>query len=416
MFLTNLLLCASMLPPFSVKEEPKEPLLEMRNRKNLFLEMGYEESQIDAKVHEVFDEIFRGPDKVYFEVGDSLAYITDIKNNDVRSEGMSYGMMAAVQFGEKDIFDRLWRWSKKYMQHKEGPMEGYFVWNCKRDGSRNAFGAASDGELYFITSLIFASNLWGDSGEINYGEEARRILDKSMEKTGMDRVVPLIDSENQLITFTPDKWGGRFTDPSYHVPAFYEVWAEWAGDHRSGYWRECAQKGREYLHSVVDSVTGLTPDYSAYDGSMLNTGHLIGDAFRYDSWRVPMNVALDYTWGGSDGAWQKEYAGKLHQFFYDKGLDLYADQYNVDGSDVSEILPAGGYKKLRHSTGLVCTLGALSLVSDHPARMDFAKRVWESELKPYEDGYFDPYYDGFMRLFAFMHLSGRYRVIYPSGK
>ena len=51
--------------------------------------------------------MFRGTNKVYFEVGDSMGYVSDIKNHDVRTEGMSYGMMIAVQFGEKEIFDRL---------------------------------------------------------------------------------------------------------------------------------------------------------------------------------------------------------------------------------------------------------------------------------------------------------------------
>ena len=49
----------------------------------------------------------------------------------------------------------------------------------------------------------------------------------------MERVAPLINLEHQLITFTPDPFGGRFTDPSYHIPAFYEVWARWAEDGRS---------------------------------------------------------------------------------------------------------------------------------------------------------------------------------------
>ena len=34
--------------------------------------------------------------------------------------------------------------------------------------------------------------------------------------------------------------------------------------------------------------------------------------------------------------------------------------------------------------------------------------------EPYADGYFDAYYDGLLRLFAFMHLSGNYRVIEPA--
>lgn len=100
--------------------------------------MGYKQADIDKKVNEVFNDVFYGKNKVYFEVGDSMGYVSDVKNNDVRTEGMSYGMMAAVQFDKKDIFDRLWRWSKKYMQHQEGPYKGYFAWSCKTDGTRNA--------------------------------------------------------------------------------------------------------------------------------------------------------------------------------------------------------------------------------------------------------------------------------------
>jgi oligosaccharide reducing-end xylanase len=125
--------------------------LETNRYRNLFVEMGYSQKQVDAKLKEVFNDVFNGPNKVYFEVGDSLGYITDIKNHDVRTEGMSYGMMIAVQFNRKDIFDRIWRWSKKYMQHQNGPREGYFSWSCKTDGTPNSEGSASDGELYFIT-------------------------------------------------------------------------------------------------------------------------------------------------------------------------------------------------------------------------------------------------------------------------
>ena len=106
--------------------------------RNVFVEMGYQPEAVDAKLKEVFNDVFRGPHKVYFEVGDSLGYVSDIKNNDARTEGMSYGMMIAVQMNEKDIFDRLWRWSKKYMQHQSGTREGYFAWSCKTDGTHNA--------------------------------------------------------------------------------------------------------------------------------------------------------------------------------------------------------------------------------------------------------------------------------------
>lgn len=379
--------------------------------RNVFAEMGYSEKEIDAKLKEVFDGVFYGPNKVYFEVGDSMAYISDIKNHDVRTEGMSYGMMIAVQFDRKDIFDRLWRWSKHYMQHQSGPRKGYFRWSCKTDGTPNAQGAASDGELYYITSLIFASNRWGNATGINYLAEAQNILDCSMAKTGMTEAAPLINIEHKLITFTPDPWGGQFTDPSYHVPAFYEVWAKYADDGRSQFWLDCAKAAREYLHKSVHPVTGLNPDYNNYDGSLMRRGGVIGDAFRYDSWRVPMNIAMDYSWSCADREWQQQYANRIQDFLYSKGIDTFLDQYNVDGSEPDDILEAGGYKRLRHSVGLVATSAAVSLAATHVKSREFVDRLWNSRHEPYEDGYFDAYYDGLVRLFAFMHLSGRYKII-----
>lgn len=381
---------------------------------NYFSQLGYTSKETDQKLNEIFEGVFFGPNKVYFDNEDGTAYISDIKNNDVRTEGMSYGMMIAVQMDRKDIFDKLWRWAKKYMQHQEGPNEGYFAWSCATDGTPNARGAASDGELFFITSLIFASNRWGDDTGIKYKAEAKNILDKSMQKTGMDHSAPLINVEERLITFTPDRWGGSYTDPSYHIPAFYDVWAEWAGDGRSSFWKECAKKSRDYLHKATDSNTGLTPDYSNYDGSKRGSRFIIGDDFRFDSWRVPLNIAIDYLWSGHDSDWQSAYADRIQDFFYGQGIDDFVDQYKTDGSSVDRVLGAGEYESLRHSTGLVGTLGAVSLAATDPKSKEFAQRLWESKHEPYSDGYFDAYYDGLLRLFSFMLLSGNYRAIPPA--
>ena len=415
--LLYLLFCLIAGTSCSRQADPMRPwekgAFDTQKYRNLFAEMGYEQADIDSKLKSVFDDVFYGPNKVYFEVGDSMAYISDIKNHDVRTEGMSYGLMIAVQFNRQDIFDRLWRWGKTYMQHQEGPLKGYFAWSCRTDGTRNAQGPASDGELYYVTALIFASNLWGNNTGINYLAEAQHILNCSMEKDGSNRVMPFINREHKLITFVPDTYGGRFTDPSYHVPAFYEVWARWANDGRADFWRECAKRSREYLHKSIHPVTGLHPDYNNYDGSLLGSNRLIGDAFRFDSWRVPMNIALDYSWACADKEWQQEYGNKIQNFLYEQGIDTFVDQYNVDGTQVKDTLGAGGYKALRHSLGLVATSAAASLMCTHKISRKFVDKLWNAQHEPYEDGYFDAYYDGLLRLFAFMHLSGNYRIIFP---
>jgi oligosaccharide reducing-end xylanase len=403
--------------------------MQSANYRNVFVELGYQPDEVASKLKEVFNDVFRGPNKVYFEVGDTLGYVSDIKNHDARTEGMSYGMMIAVQFGEKDIFDRLWRWSKKYMQHQEGPRKGYFAWSCKIDGTHNAEGAASDGELYFITALLFASNRWGNDTGINYKAEAQHILNCIQPRKMTQQAQPqpfsgregnglinLIDPNSHLITFTPDGFGQRFTDPSYHIPAFYEVWARWADDGHSAYWMECAEKSRVFIHKVVNDKTGLNPDLCNYDGTMLQGfgGRRNGGSnFRYDSWRVPMNITLDYEWSGVDADWQQQYGEKIQNFFYSQGIDSFVDQYRVDGSLPAdeEILQAGGFRKLRHSIGLVSTLAAASILCNHKKKKEFVDALWNAQHVPFDDGYFDAYYDGLLRLFAFMHLSGQYRII-----
>lgn len=43
---------------------------------------------------------------------------------------------------------------------------------------------------------------------------------------------------------------------------------------------------------------------------------------------------------------------------------------------MTELLGAGGYKKLRHSLGLVATTAAVSLVCTHDKSREFVDRLW----------------------------------------
>ena len=381
--------------------------------RNVFRDAGYSESDINAKLEKAYHDVFEGPDRVYFEVGDSMAYVSDIKNEDARTEGLSYGMMVAVQLDKKDVFDRLWRWTKAYMQHQEGPREAYFAWSLEpKTGKHNAEGSASDGELYFVTDLLFAANRWGNDTGIDYYAEARRILDAMWSKDGTDGVMNVLNVEHKQINFVPHEGGYDWTDPSYHLPAFFEIWAEYANDGHEQFYRDCADTARAFLHRATHPRTGLTPDYAEFSGEPHSRGQM-GDAFRYDSWRVPMNIAMDYSWYAKDIEWQQEYGRRIQNFLYCEGLETYDDQYNIDGSTPEWILPAGGFQKLRHSLGLVSTAGAASIMGTQAKSWEFVDEVWNATLEPYEDGYFDPYFDGLMYLFSVMHLSGNYRIITP---
>ncbi len=378
--------------------------------RNVFKEAGFKQAEIDQKVEKAYTDLFEGPSKIYFEVGDSMGYVSDIKNKDARTEGMSYGMMVTVQLNKKEVFDRIWRFSKFYLQHQSGPREGYFGWSFNPKTMRlNSPGSASDGELYFITSLLFAANRWGNDTGINYYAEARRILDNMWKKNGTGNIFNLINTEFKQITFVPEGSNYNWTDPSYHLPAFYEIWAAYAKDGHEQFYKDCADTSRAFLQRACHPVTGLNADYTEFSGKPHSSGRMPA-AFRYDSWRVPMNIAMDYAWYGKDVQWQKSYAERIQGFLKSKGMDAFEDQFNQDGSKPEYILQAGGFRKLRHSIGLVATSASTSLIKTDK---DFVNALWNAKLEPYEDGYFDPYYDGLMYLFSLMHLSGNYRIITP---
>ena len=383
------------------------------NYRNVFKEAGYSQAAIDKKLEQAYFDLFEGPSKVYFEVGDSMAYVSDLKNHDARTEGLSYGMMVAVQLNKKTVFDKIWRWTKKYLQHQDGPREAYIAWSINpQTMKKNSEGSASDGELYFITTLLFASNRWGNHTGIDYYAEARRILDAMWKKDGTGNIYNLINTEHKQITFVPEGNNYNWTDPSYHLPAFFEVWALYAKDGHEQFYKECADTSRAFLQRACDSVTGLNFDYTEFDGKPHAT-RWAPPAFRYDSWRVPMNISMDYAWFGKDKAWQETYAMRIQKFFRSKGIGTFDDQFNPDGSKPEFILQAGGFKKLRHSIGLVATVASTSLIGKNKSSLDFVHELWNAKLQPYEDGYFDSYYDGFLYLFSLMHLSGKYQIIKP---
>lgn len=394
----------------------KKGAWETKKYRNVFLEAGYSQSEIDAKLAKAYHDVFEGPSKIYFEVGDSMGYVSDLKNHDARTEGLSYGMMVAVQLNKKDVFDRIWRWTKKYLQHQGGPRDAYFAWSINPQTlKKNSEGSASDGELYFITDLLFASNRWGNSTGINYYAEARRILDAMWSKDGTGGIRNLFNVEHKQITFVPDNSGYGWTDPSYHLPAFLEIWAAYAKDGREQFYRDCADTARAFLHRACHPVTGLNYDYTEFSGAPTKS-RWIPDAFRYDSWRVPMNIAMDYSWFAKDKEWQKDYGKRIQNFLFCQGIDKFVDQFNVDGTLPTTILQAGGYKKLRHSLGFVATSAAASIMGTQAKSWKFVDELWNAKFEPYSDGYFDSYYDGLLYLFSIMHLSGNYQIITPQSK
>jgi oligosaccharide reducing-end xylanase len=363
--------------------------------------LGKSDEEIQAKIDDAFDQLFYGHDeieRVYYPVGSDMAYISDIANKDVRSEGMSYGMMIAVQLNKKEEFDRLWKWAKTYMYQTDGGYKGYFAWHCTTDGSQLAANPASDGEIWFITALFFADGRWGSGeGIYNYRAEANSILNTALHAEGRgDLATDLFDPEVKQVVFVPQLGkNSQFTDPSYHMPHYYELWARWA-DKDNDFWTDAITASREYLPTSVHPETGLAPNYSEFDGTPVDDEY--NGAFRYDSFRVGANVGMDYVWF-RPSSWHVEQSNRLLNFFASQGIDDYVAEYSLEGE------PLGG----SHSQGLVATNAVAALAADREIGEPFVQELWD--LKVPTGTY--RYYDGLLMMLALLQVSGNFRIYEP---
>ena len=373
---------------------------------NGFAEIGIKQKDVDAKLKATVDRFFRGAanERLYYEYGTDMAYILDVGNKDIRSEGMSYGMMFAVQLDMKEEFDRLWKFAHEVMLNKSGEYEGYFAWHVTPDGKVIDANPASDGEQYFAAALFFASNRWGDGdGILNYRAEANKILDHMLSHTELielpegSRVTAMIDPKANQVVFVPEGLSAGFTDPSYHVPHFYELFAVWA-DKDKDRWALVAAESRNLFKKACHPETGLAADYTGFDGTPVNQGNHY--RFEYDAWRVGMNIALDSLWWGKD-PWQRDQWAKTYLgFFRKQGFGVYKGLYNVDGSR------ATGY----HSAGLIAMNAVASLIGDPQDRKDYIRELWSL---PVPSGTWR-YYDGCLYLFGLLEVSGNFRIYEPA--
>jgi len=419
-------------PPIIILSPPTPPSIgavSSGNYRNMFVEWGKTDAEVTAKVNATWNKLFNGSatEKVYYEVASDMAYILDSGNNDVRSEGMSYGMMMCVQLNKKAEFDRLWKWAKTNMYNSVNNgknSRGYFAWQCGTDGSKKDVNPAPDGEFYFVTALLFASARWGDgTGDLNYGKWARQVLYDMLHRTAPPDPYgepPMFNKSNNMVYFTP-YGGGLHTDPSYHLPAFYEVWAlELENDWKNNklydtantwktlaelktdvdFYKQAVQASRAFFPKTTNATTGLGPDYANFDGTPTGGEHA---DFRYDAWRIAMNIGMDYAWWAAD-PWQKTFANRIQAFFVSKGVSSYGSLWTLSGSQVNAN-NAGD-----HSPGLVACNAVASLAATHENAWKFIENFWDM---PMTSGQYR-YYDGCLYMLGLLHVSGNFKAYLSS--
>jgi oligosaccharide reducing-end xylanase len=375
--------------------------------RNLFGELlGKSDAEISARLDAAWQQLFAGDpatERLFYPIADGMAYIPDIANHDVRTEGLSYGMMIAVQRDRRQEFNQIWKFAKRFMYHDHGPLRGYFAWHTDTAGRRLSEGPAPDGEEWFVMSLFFASHRWGDGeGIFDYGAEAQALLHTMLhkhEEPGRGEVTDMFDRTEKQVVFVPRGPGARFTDPSYHLPAFYELWARWAAAPEDrAFCAELAATSRALFKKSAHPKTGLMPDYANFDGTPHVAPWPGHEDFRYDAWRTLSNPALDYSWWAAD-PWAVLQSNRVLTFLASQGPDC-PDRFKIDGTPVS--------KKV-NTSGLVAMAATAGLAADPDIARPFVQRLWDL---PMPTGRFR-YYDGLLTMLALLEASGNFRIYAP---
>ncbi len=359
------------------------------------------DEEIQEKLDQLWEHYFKGDyrSKVFYDKGGE-AYILDTDNNDVRSEGISYGMMICVQTNHKSEFDKLWKWAKNHMWHRSGKYDGFFSWQSVTDGSVKDASPTPDAEMYITTALLLAANRWC---EPSYNNDAQYILSRMWK----NNIGSLFNEEENVICFQPYECYD-FSNPSYDLPAFIQCFSRWS-DTDKDRWKTAAQATRNHLYLSSNFSSGLFSEYNNFDGTP-HSVYFNPDADKYmsDAIRCAMNFGMDYYLFGIESSnnklWQEEMAERLITHFENDGYQH--AHFRWDGT------PYGSDTYTLSEKG--CNAVACYALLNNPEYRDAVVRnlqmAWDAELATGQYRY----REGIVHYLAMLHLCGAFKIWKPA--
>ncbi len=234
---------------------------------------------------------------------------TSVQNGTV-SEGMGYGMLAAVYMGDQSTFDQLLAYINAHLDSK-----GLMNWCLNSSGTVVGSFSASDADEDIIWALLMASDQWNST---SYLTTAKTMIGV-MKANSLFNDGTLQNGDNANT--------GNMLNPDYFSPAYYRVFAKATGD---TFWSTHVIDAN-YTHlAAVSGADGLVPDEitlqnAAFSSATANYG--------YDACRTPWRIAMDYCFNGESRA--LTYLQKVGPFFDGQKVANIGDGYSTSGSKTS---------------------------------------------------------------------------------
>jgi endo-1,4-beta-D-glucanase Y len=227
------------------------------------------------------------------------------------SEGMGYGMVLTVYFGDKTEFDGLWKFVQKNLNSN-----GLMGWHVTCGGftmNDGGGGSATDGDTDIGFALVAAIDQWGSA----YMQPAQQYL-QSLKTHDYTTCNP---SGHAMATNGDWDKGCTSENTSYFMPAYYRVFRRFGGD---AFWGKAADDAVTLWSANANASTGLIANEVDQNGKLGASGESYVD---YNGCRIPWRAALDYLWNGSQGA--QQVTSKITGWAASVGIANLVDGYNT---------------------------------------------------------------------------------------
>ncbi|HEY6727546.1 MAG TPA: glycosyl hydrolase family 8 [Polyangiaceae bacterium] len=238
------------------------------------------------------------------------------------SEGQGYGMLLAVYFGDQELFDNLWLYTKQYLNEN-----GLMHWEIDPNGGVIGTGAALDGDEDMAWALVMASRQWSESPRIaSYHDDAVALIEAMWDHE--------IDHTRNGMPLPGDTWGGAdITNISYYAPAYYRVFGEVTGNVEG--WNQVIETSYAIIERSLNEANGnadngLVPAWCDSQGVPVVAFEGAPTHFQNDSTRTPFRVGQDYCYYGEPRA--LSYMQKIASFYAGVGVANIIDGYDLDGT------------------------------------------------------------------------------------
>jgi endo-1,4-beta-D-glucanase Y len=250
------------------------------------------------------------------------------------SEGIGYGLILAVYFGDQPLFDALWRYEQLHLD-----AQGLMNWDIAPTGtvSPDGDGSATDGDLDMAWALVMADRQWGAQGT----------LDKTYLAISQDLIGRIwtneVDHTRGEMLKPGDQWGNvDVTNPSYFPPAYLRVFGRVTGQVAN--WDKVIDANYGIIEKSLNASNGnanngLVPAWCDSTGKPVVAFAGAPTHFQNDATRVPFRIGQDYCYSGAPRA--KAYLALINTFYSGVGEANIVDGYDLNGTPHPDLAVGG---------------------------------------------------------------------------